>query len=59
LERAKSIQKQLRKTFPEVFQRSQVIGKGFSENIVGTGSDDERDALDRRVELSIIDCNPN
>ncbi len=59
LERAKSIQKQLRKTFPEVFQRSQVIGKGFSENIVGTGSDDERDALDRRVELFIIDCNPN
>lgn len=59
LERAKSIQKQLRKTFPEVFQRSQVIGKGFSENIVGIGSDDERDALDRRVELYIVDCNPN
>lgn len=56
LDRAKSIQKQLRKTFPEVFQRSQVIGKGFNENIVGIGSDDERDALDRRVELSIIDC---
>jgi len=56
LERAKSIQKQLYKSFPEVFQRSEVVGKGFSNNIVGTGTDDERDALDRRVELFIVDC---
>ena len=56
LERAKSIQKQLYPSFPEVFQRSEVIGKGFSNNIVGTGTDDERDALDRRVELFIVDC---
>jgi outer membrane protein OmpA-like peptidoglycan-associated protein len=56
LERAKSIQKQLKKSFPEVHQRSEVVGKGFSENIVGTGTDDEHDALDRRVELFIINC---
>lgn len=57
LERAISIQKRLQKTFPEVDQRSEVVGKGFSENIVGIGTDDERDALDRRVELFITDCN--
>lgn len=33
-----------------------MIGKGFSENIVGTGTDDDRDALDRRVELFVIKC---
>lgn len=56
LERAKSIQTLLQKSFPEVFQRSEVVGKGFSENIVGTGTDDDRDALDRRVELYVIEC---
>ncbi len=56
LERARSIQKQLEKSFPEVYERSEVVGKGFRENIVGTGTDDERDELDRRVELFIIDC---
>ena len=59
LERAKSIQQRLQKTFPEVLQRSEVVGKGFSKNIVGIGTDDERDALDRRVELFIVDCNYN
>jgi len=58
LKRAQSIQKRLQKTFPEVYQRAEVVGKGFSENIVGIGTDDERDALDRRVELFIIDCKP-
>ncbi|MFC1826148.1 OmpA family protein, partial [Thermodesulfobacteriota bacterium] len=56
LERAKSIQKRLQNTFPEVVQRSETVGRGFSENIAGIGTDDERDALDRRVELFIVDC---
>ena len=56
LERAKSVQALLQKSFPEVFQRSEIVGKGFSENIVGTGTDDDRDALDRRVELFVIEC---
>ncbi|MFC1815123.1 OmpA family protein [Thermodesulfobacteriota bacterium] len=56
LERAKTIQKRLQKYFPDVIQRSEVVGKGFSQNIVGIGTDDDRDALDRRVELFIIDC---
>lgn len=56
IEQAKSIQTLLQKSFPEVFQRSKIVGKGFSENIVGTGTDDDGDALDRRVELFVIEC---
>lgn len=56
LKRAKNIQEMLKPSFPDVKKRSMAVGKGFSENIVGTGTDDERDALDRRVEIIPIDC---
>jgi outer membrane protein OmpA-like peptidoglycan-associated protein len=56
LKRAKAVQKRLSQTFPSVYERSTVEGKGFSQNIVGTGTDNERDELDRRVELFIVDC---
>ncbi|TXH61893.1 MAG: OmpA family protein, partial [Thiothrix sp.] len=36
--------------------RSQAEGKGFYENIVGTGTDDFRDAVDRRVEFRKRAC---
>ena len=38
--------------------RLQATGKGWSENIVGSGSDDARDAVDRRVEFKVADCAP-
>ena len=56
LKRAKNIQEMLKPSFPDVKKRSTAVGKGFSENIVGTGTDNERDALDRRVEIIPIDC---
>ncbi|MDM8524988.1 hypothetical protein QUF80_16580 [Desulfococcaceae bacterium HSG8] len=56
LDRAEFIRKRLQESFSEVMQRSRTIGKGFSENIVGIGTDDERDALDRRVEIIIVGC---
>lgn len=31
-------------------------GRGFKENLIGTGKDDESDALDRRVEFKVIGC---
>lgn len=31
-------------------------GRGFSENIIGTGTDDASDAIDRRVEFSVVGC---
>lgn len=36
--------------------RMRASGVGFRENIIGTGTDDLRDALDRRVEFRIDDC---
>jgi hypothetical protein len=37
-------------------QRTTPSGKGFRENLVGSGSDDAVDALDRRVEFRIVPC---
>ncbi len=54
--RAERIQQLMRSSFRKIEQRSQAIGKGFHENIVGAGTDDERDALDRRVEFKLTDC---
>ncbi len=36
--------------------RTRATGKGFSENIVGSGTDNAIDVLDRRVEFKIIPC---
>lgn len=38
--------------------RTQAEGKGFYENIIGTGTDDLRDAVDRRVEFRQQTCQP-
>jgi outer membrane protein OmpA-like peptidoglycan-associated protein len=38
--------------------RLQASGKGWTENIVGSGTDDARDAVDRRVEFKVADCKP-
>jgi outer membrane protein OmpA-like peptidoglycan-associated protein len=56
LARAKNIQRLLKPSFPSVMARSEAVGMGFKENIVGIGTDDERDALDRRVEIDIVPC---
>jgi hypothetical protein len=34
-----------------------VEGAGARENLIGLGSDDLRDVLDRRVEFIVVDCN--
>ncbi|MBO0613032.1 OmpA family protein [Thiothrix fructosivorans] len=31
-------------------------GRGFRENLIGSGTDDDRDSLDRRVEFSVPAC---
>jgi outer membrane protein OmpA-like peptidoglycan-associated protein len=56
LSRARRIQEQMRPTFPSVMQRSKAYGMGYKENIVGMGTDDARDSLDRRVEFAVADC---
>ncbi|MEN8216051.1 MAG: OmpA family protein [Pseudomonadota bacterium] len=56
LQRAKRIQQLLQNNFFKVMQNSKAIGKGFKENIVGSGTDDAQDAIDRRVEFKVVEC---
>jgi outer membrane protein OmpA-like peptidoglycan-associated protein len=56
LQRGAAIQRSLELSTPAIAGRLQPVGMGFRENIVGTGSDDMRDALDRRVEFKVRPC---
>ena len=55
-DRATYIKQKLEGEAPELKQRLSASGMGFRENMVGTGTDDARDALDRRVEFKIVGC---
>ena len=56
LQRGAAIQASLEAMAP-IQGRLKPVGMGFRENVVGTGSDDLRDALDRRVEFKVRACN--
>ncbi|HUL65835.1 MAG TPA: OmpA family protein [Burkholderiaceae bacterium] len=56
LQRANYIKDRMEKEAATLMGRLKPSGVGFRENIVGTGTDDVRDALDRRVEFKITDC---
>jgi outer membrane protein OmpA-like peptidoglycan-associated protein len=56
LQRADSIKERLEKEAPDLGGKLKTSGVGFRENIVGTGTDDVRDALDRRVEFKVTGC---
>ncbi|KFB68068.1 OmpA family protein [Candidatus Accumulibacter vicinus] len=55
-QRALAVQKLMQKDFPQVMQKTKAYGRGFRENIIGTGSDDAQDAIDRRVEFRVVEC---
>ena len=54
--RAQYVQQRLLADAPVLSRRTTAVGKGWRENIIGLGTDDVRDALDRRVEFKVIDC---
>ncbi|HEX7441668.1 MAG TPA: OmpA family protein [Caldimonas sp.] len=56
LQRATFIRQRLSAEAAPLGARTKVSGMGFRENIVGSGSDNAVDALDRRVEFKIIPC---
>jgi len=56
LQRAVAIQRRIEALAPETSTRLQAQGMGFRENLVGSGTDDLRDALDRRVEFKVRSC---
>lgn len=41
---------------PEIVGQLTSTGMGFRENLIGGGTDDARDALDRRVEFRVRGC---
>ena len=55
-QRSIQVQKMMQRDYPQVTQRTKAYGRGWKENIVGSGTDDIRDAIDRRVEFKIVDC---
>ena len=56
LRRAEFIQARLEAEAPPLRKRTITSGKGSQENLVGTATDDARDALDRRVAFNVIRC---
>lgn len=56
LQRARYIRQRLIGESTVLTDRTTPSGKGFRENIIGSGTDDAIDALDRRVEFKIVGC---
>lgn len=54
--RALYIKQRLEAESPDLGSRTRTSGMGFRQNLIGTGTDDVRDALDRRVEFKVEDC---
>ena len=56
MQRATFIRQRLGAESAELAARTKPLGMGFRENIVGSGTDNAVDALDRRVEFKIVPC---
>lgn len=56
LMRAQYIKQRLDAAVPALARRTSAAGMGSSQNLSGLGTDDMRDALDRRVEFKVKEC---
>ena len=56
LRRAESVKAKLDQNESALRTRTIANGAGSKENLIGIGTDDLRDALDRRVEFKVVDC---
>jgi len=56
LARASVIKSQLDRSAPGLAKRTSAVGVGSKEWIVGTGTDDASDAVDRRVQIKVANC---
>jgi len=54
--RARRVEDALLLDSPKIAARLSTIGWGFDKNIIGSGTDDDRDMIDRRVELRPVSC---
>ena len=55
-QRAEAVQRLLERSNRALTTRLSASGVGSREALVGLGTDDQRDALDRRVEFRVVDC---
>lgn len=55
-QRAEAVQKLLEQNNRALGARLSAAGAGSREALIGLGTDDQRDALDRRVEFRVVDC---
>lgn len=55
-QRSAAIRQKLGAEAAELMPRTKTSGVGSRENIIGTGTDDATDSLDRRVEFKIVGC---
>ena len=55
-QRAEAVQKMLEKDNRALSSKLSAAGAGSKEALVGLGTDDMRDAIDRRVEFRVVDC---
>jgi outer membrane protein OmpA-like peptidoglycan-associated protein len=55
-QRAETVERMLEQTNRSLAAKLTVSGMGSKEALVGLGTDDQRDALDRRVEFRVVDC---
>ena len=55
-QRAETMQRMLERSNRALGTRLSASGVGSRDALVGLGTDDQRDALDRRVEFRVVDC---
>ena len=55
-QRAEAVQSMLERDNRALSAKLSAAGVGSREALVGLGTDDMRDALDRRVEFRVVDC---
>jgi len=55
-QRAEAVQRMLERDNRALAAKLSAAGMGSREALVGLGTDDVRDALDRRVEFRVVDC---
>ncbi len=55
-QRAEAVQRMLEKDNRSLGAKLSAAGMGSREALIGLGTDDMRDALDRRVEFRVVDC---
>jgi outer membrane protein OmpA-like peptidoglycan-associated protein len=55
-QRAEAVQRMIEQNNRALAARLSAAGVGSREALVGLGTDDHRDALDRRVEFRVVDC---